>query len=50
MFSYTHFAARYLLPHSRKTTLLALCLFPFGAPFLMIILNVLGLPFLLAWS
>ncbi|MFI6078862.1 hypothetical protein ACIA5C_45855 [Actinoplanes sp. NPDC051343] len=30
--------------------LLALCLFPFGAPFLLIILNVLGLPFLLAWS
>jgi Zn-dependent protease len=30
--------------------LLALCLFPFGAPFLLIILNILGLPFLLAWS
>jgi Zn-dependent protease len=30
--------------------LLALCLFPFGAPFLVVILNVLGLPFLLAWS
>jgi Zn-dependent protease len=30
--------------------LLALCLFPFGAPFLLIILNVLGLPFLAAWS
>jgi len=27
MFSYTHFAARYLLPHARKTGLLALCLF-----------------------
>ncbi|MEV6849564.1 hypothetical protein [Actinoplanes sp. NPDC051411] len=30
--------------------LLALCLFPFGAPFLLIILNILGLPFLAAWS
>jgi ATP-binding cassette, subfamily B, bacterial len=27
MFSYIHFAARYLLPHARKTGLLALCLF-----------------------
>jgi Zn-dependent protease len=30
--------------------LLALCLFPFGAPFLLIILNILGIPFLAAWS
>jgi Zn-dependent protease len=30
--------------------LLALCLFPFGAPFLLYVLNILGTLFLRAWS
>jgi Zn-dependent protease len=30
--------------------LLALCLFPFGAPFLLYVLNILGVLFLRAWS
>ena len=31
-------------------TLLAICLLPFQSPFLLIILNILGVSFLRAWS